>query len=56
MIVNSKEDRDLLVMSAKGQVIRLPSPTVPTIGRDTQGVRVMRFKADKDTVASATLV
>ncbi|MBN1585005.1 DNA gyrase subunit A [Candidatus Uhrbacteria bacterium] len=56
MVVSSGEDRDLLVMSGKGQVIRLESRTVPTIGRDTQGVRIMRFKAERDTVASATLV
>ncbi|TAN58718.1 DNA gyrase subunit A [Patescibacteria group bacterium] len=47
---------DLVIMSKKGQVIRLPFKTVPTIGRATQGVRLMRFSEDKDTVASVTLV
>jgi DNA gyrase subunit A len=56
MVINAKEERDLLVVSDKGQVIRLPVSSVPTIGRDTQGVRIMRFKEEKDGVASVTLV
>ena len=38
---------DLVIMSKKGQVIRLPFKTVPTIGRATQGVRLMRFPKTK---------
>jgi len=56
MVVNSKEERDLLAVSQKGQMIRLPIAQVPSLGRDTQGVRIMRFKEDKDAVANATLV
>lgn len=56
MVINAKEERDLLVVSDMGQVIRLPVSSVPTIGRDTQGVRIMRFKEEKDGVASVTLV
>ncbi len=47
---------DLLIMSDSGQTIRLPLKSVPNTGRDTQGVRLMRFKADKDKVGSVTLV
>ncbi|MEK9151869.1 MAG: DNA gyrase subunit A [Patescibacteria group bacterium] len=56
MVINGKEERDLLVISDKGQVIRLPAASVPTIGRDTQGVRIMRFKEEKDGIASVALV
>ncbi len=56
MVVNSKEERDLLAVSSKGQMIRMPIAQVPVLGRDTQGVRIMRFKEDKDGVANATLV
>jgi len=55
-VINAKEERDLLVVSDKGQIIRLPVASIPVLGRDTQGVRVMRFKEDKDGVASVTLV
>jgi len=55
-VINTKEERDLLVVSDQGQIIRLPIASVPVLGRDTQGVRVMRFKEDKDGVASVTLV
>jgi len=47
---------DLLIISDKGQVIRMPLKSVPVTGRDTQGVRLMRFKEKEDRVASVTLV
>jgi DNA gyrase subunit A len=56
MVLVQTEDRDLLAISQKGQVIRMAMTDIPTIGRDTQGVRIMRFKADKDAVSSVTLV
>ena len=57
VIDGSKEDQyDLIIMSAKGQAIRLPFKTVSISGRATQGVRLMRFKEDNDHVASVTLI
>lgn len=57
MIVDTKtEVQDLIVISAKGQVIRLPMKSVSVLGRDTQGVRIMKFNDDKDFVSSVTLV
>jgi len=47
---------DLLLISRHGQVIRLPMKSVPTAGRATQGVRLMRFKAQDDQVGSFTLI
>ncbi|NMB48435.1 DNA gyrase subunit A [Candidatus Kuenenbacteria bacterium] len=47
---------DLLIISLKGQVIRLPLKSVPVLSRDTQGVRLMRLKEEKDEVASVTLM
>ena len=47
-------DRDLLIISEKGQVIRLPFKSVSVLGRSTQGVRIMRFKNPDDRVASVT--
>ena len=56
MVVSAKDERDLLVVSTQGQVIRLPIASVSTLGRATQGVRVMRFKEPNDRVASVTLI
>jgi DNA gyrase subunit A len=56
MLINSKDERDLIVISEKGQTIRFSSKTIPSLSRATQGVRVMRFKAEKDSVSSVTLV
>ena len=56
-IVNEKlASNDLIVISEKGQVIRTPLKTVSTLGRDTQGVRVMRLSDAKDKVASVTFI
>ena len=49
-------EHDLIIMSAKGQVIRLPFKSVSVSGRATQGVRLMRFKEEGDKVASVTLL
>jgi DNA gyrase subunit A len=46
-----KEDGELVVMSKKGQVIKLPLTDVPSHGRDTQGVRVMKMR-EGDAIAS----
>ncbi len=50
------EGKDLIVISKKGQVIRTPFKSVSLLGRDTQGVKIMRFKADGDIVAGVTWV
>ena len=46
-----KEEGELVVMSRKGQVIKLPLKDVPSLGRDTQGVRIMKLRAG-DAIAS----
>ena len=57
-IVNTETmaEKDLIVISEKGQVIRLPFKSVNQLGRDTQGVRLMRFKEVSDKVACVTWV
>ena len=56
LLINSKDERDLIVISEQGQTIRFSSKTIPSLNRATQGVRIMRFKAEKDSVSSVTLV
>lgn len=57
MVVNSKvSEEDLIIISTKGQVIRLPLNTISVMGRATQGVRLMKFKEGGDKVASTTFV
>jgi len=51
-----EDDGDLMVISHQGQVIRLSIKQVSVLGRDTQGVRVMRFKDEADTVVNVTLL
>ncbi|MBI4272547.1 DNA gyrase subunit A [Candidatus Uhrbacteria bacterium] len=47
---------DLLIMSEKGQVIRISVKSVSITGRATQGVRLMRSKESADKVASVTMI
>ncbi len=47
------EEEELIAISRKGQVIRTTLSTVPTLGRATQGVRIMRLDSG-DAVASIT--
>jgi DNA gyrase/topoisomerase IV subunit A len=53
---DSMENRDLIIISQKGQVIRTPFKAISVLGRATQGVKIMRFKADNDRVAGVTWV
>ena len=55
-VASKEDDRDLMMISKHGVVVRVPYKTVPTLGRDTQGVRVMRFKEEEDMLSSAALV
>lgn len=57
LIVSKKiEDEDLIIISRKGQVIRLPIKAVSILGRATQGVRLMRFREPDDKVSSVTFI
>lgn len=51
----SPEAKEILVISTKGQAIRIGMKDIPVLGRTTQGVRIMRLNGD-DTVASVGLV
>jgi DNA gyrase subunit A len=49
------ENMELVAMSKKGQVIRVDLNTIPSSGRQTQGVTIMKLRAG-DTLASVTCV
>ncbi|OHA83346.1 MAG: DNA gyrase subunit A [Candidatus Yonathbacteria bacterium RIFCSPLOWO2_01_FULL_47_33b] len=44
---------ELVAISKKSQVIRITMKDVPTLGRDTQGVRIMKLR-EGDSIASLT--
>jgi DNA gyrase subunit A len=54
-ILNTSEEHDLVIISKQGQTIRTPLNSISTLGRATQGVRVMRLE-EGDKVASATVI
>ena len=47
--------QEVIIISTKGQTIRLGLKDIPALGRATQGVRIMRLNGD-DAVASLALV
>jgi DNA gyrase subunit A len=53
-VITSIEE-DVMVISSKGQVIRLPLKSISKISRATQGVRIMRIE-ENDYIASVACV
>jgi DNA gyrase subunit A len=53
--LEERQEGELVIMSKKGQVIKLPLKDVPTLGRQTQGVRVMKLRPG-DAIASVVFV
>jgi DNA gyrase subunit A len=49
------EAKEVIMISAQGQTIRVGLKDIPSLGRTTQGVRIMRLK-DNDTVASLGII
>ena len=47
--------KEVIMMSTKGQAIRVAMKEIPTLGRATQGVRIMKM-GEGDTVASIGIV
>jgi len=45
-----------IITSKKAKVIKLPLRNIPTLGRNTQGVILMRFKKKDDQIASVTIL
>jgi DNA gyrase subunit A len=54
-IAQVHEDEELLVITQQGKILRTPASEIRTIGRATQGVRVMDLE-DEDSVVSVALV
>jgi DNA gyrase subunit A len=45
------DEEDLMLITSQGKVIRMPMKGIPTLGRNTQGVRLIRVE-DGETVVS----
>ena len=55
-VVNNTEEQDIMLISSGGQVVRTPLKNISTLGRATQGVRIMRFKKAGDKVVNITIL
>jgi DNA gyrase subunit A len=45
------DDDDLMLITDGGKLIRMPVDGIPTIGRNTQGVRLIRLESEEKVVA-----
>ncbi|MDA3843061.1 MAG: DNA gyrase subunit A [Candidatus Kapabacteria bacterium] len=54
-LLSALDTEDLVVITAKGVLIRQPVKSIRTIGRNTQGVRLIRLD-EGDTIADITIV
>lgn len=50
-----QDDDEVLIVTAKGKIQRLRASDISTIGRNTQGVRIMKLD-DSDSVASCAVI
>lgn len=55
MSPETRKNNDLIVTSLEGQVIRTPLKSIPVLGRNTQGVKIIRLNQD-DKVASGDVI
>ena len=55
-VLSSNIDGDVLLMSKNGTTIRTNIKNIPSRGRATQGVILMRMKSKKDRVSSLSLI
>jgi DNA gyrase subunit A len=55
-IVTIGDTGDLIIISKAGVVIRMPLRSAKKLGRDAQGVTLMRLKGLKDRVVSVTVI
>lgn len=53
-IVGAEED-EVIIISKKGQVIRIEIDQIPDLNRATQGVRLMRLKSSDEVASLATI-
>ncbi|HEX9101319.1 MAG TPA: DNA gyrase subunit A [Polyangia bacterium] len=49
------DDEDLMLITDAGKVIRIPVKGIPTLGRNTQGVRLVRMDGGENVVAVESL-
>ncbi|HUG17846.1 MAG TPA: DNA gyrase subunit A, partial [Planctomycetaceae bacterium] len=54
-VLSVVEDDDILMVTAKGKIQRIHASDISVIGRNTQGVRVIRLDEDDKLVSTATI-
>ena len=52
----TQKDKQVVLTSRAAQIIKLPLKNIPQLGRNTQGVILMRFTNPKDSVAAMTTI
>lgn len=50
------DDNQLIITTQQGMVIRVPASEIRTMGRSTQGVKIMNLSEDDKVTAAARLI
>jgi DNA gyrase subunit A len=50
-VLSVREDSEIIAMSSRGKVIRMPVADISVIGRNTKGVRIMKLEEGEKVVA-----
>ena len=53
--ITNRQEEELVAISKKGQVIRVALEEIPVLGRQTQGVRIMKVRPG-DSLATFTCI
>jgi len=54
--MNVSDENELMMMTAKGMIIRAATNTIRSIGRNTQGVTLISLKAGDKVVSVAPVI
>lgn len=54
--VLAPNNKEIIITSERGQVVKITTNSLPTLSRNTQGVILMRFSKTGDRVAAATCI
>ncbi|HHI79198.1 MAG TPA: DNA gyrase subunit A [Planctomycetes bacterium] len=55
-VVATRDSDDVMLITQRGMIVRIPASDISKIGRNTQGVRIIRLKENDQVVACARVV
>lgn len=54
--LNNADDKEILMITLKGVVIRFPLKDIRVTGRNTRGVKLIRLKSQDDSIGAVEII